>query len=77
MQGTVVQWLEARLGVFDGKSTMQRENPEYDSGLIERVKKFQLAKGLVPDGIVGTQTMIHLDAAGGDKPALDERQKDG
>ncbi len=77
MQGPAVQWLETRLSMFDGKSNIPRENPEYDSELVERVKKFQLDRGLVPDGIVGTQTMIHLSAAAGDKPALDEMQKDG
>jgi general secretion pathway protein A len=77
MQGAIVQWLETRLSVFDGKSNTPRENPEYDNEMAERVKKFQLANGLVPDGIVGTQTMIHLSPAAGDKPVLDEKQKDG
>ncbi|MBI5665920.1 MAG: AAA family ATPase, partial [Nitrospirae bacterium] len=77
MQGPAIQWLETSLSRFDGKPNMPRETPEYDNELVERVKKFQLAKGLVPDGIVGTQTMVHLSQAADDKPALDEKQKDG
>lgn len=78
MQGPVVQWLEAMLSVFDGKSNIPRENPEFDNELVARVKKFQLAKGLAPDGIAGIQTMIHLGpTADGDKPTLNEKPKDG
>lgn len=77
MQGPAVQWLETQLGLFDGITNVARENPEYDDKMINRVKKFQLSKGLIPDGIVGTQTMIHLGSeAGSDKPTLDEYQKD-
>jgi general secretion pathway protein A len=77
MQGPAVQWVERQLNLLEGKPDTARENPEYDNELVLRVKKFQLARGLVPDGIVGTQTMIHLGSAGGDKPTLDEKQKDG
>jgi len=77
MQGTIVQWLETRLSVFDGEANAPRENPEYDNKIVERVKKFQLSKDLVPDGIVGTRTMIHLGQTEGDKPALYEKPKDG
>jgi len=78
MQGPAVQWLETQLSLFDGTATVPRDNPEYDNVLVTRVRKFQLAKGLIPDGIVGTQTMIHLGSADSvDKPTLVERQKDG
>lgn len=77
MQGPAVQWLETQLSLFDGTPNVPKENPEYDNDLVDRVRKFQLAKGLIPDGIVGTQTMIHLGPADGDKPTLDHMQKDG
>lgn len=78
MQGPAVHWLETQLSRFDGKSIAPRDNPEFDSELVNRIRKFQLAKGLIPDGIVGTQTMIHLGSAdSADKPTLVERRKDG
>ena len=76
MQGPAVQWVERQLNLFEGKANASRENPEYDDELVIRVKKFQLDRGLVPDGIAGIQTMIHLSAAGSEKPALDEKQRD-
>ena len=37
----------------------------YNDNLVNDVKKFQSAKGLVPDGIVGFRTMIYLVAEDG------------
>jgi murein L,D-transpeptidase YcbB/YkuD len=35
------------------------------------VKKFQLSEGLVPDGVVGPQTIIHMNnVVGSDEPVL-------
>ncbi|MBI4681936.1 MAG: AAA family ATPase [Nitrospirae bacterium] len=77
VQGPVVQWLDKQLTLFEGGPNLPRENLQYDDELVKRVKIFQLAKGLVPDGKAGTQTMIHLDAAdSSDKPSLVEMQKD-
>jgi murein L,D-transpeptidase YcbB/YkuD len=39
------------------------ENTVFNAELIGHVKKFQLHNGLVPDGIVGTNTLILLNTA--------------
>jgi general secretion pathway protein A len=45
--------------------------------MISQVKKFQLDEGLVPDGIVGTQTLIHLNTVvDGEVPLLINKQED-
>ncbi len=75
MQGPVVKWLDNQLALLQGGPP--RENPEFDDELIDRVKEFQVARGLIPDGIAGTQTLIHLNsAAGSDGPQLSKRLKD-
>jgi murein L,D-transpeptidase YcbB/YkuD len=43
----------------------------FDTDLVLRIKQFQLAHGLIPDGAVGTQTLMHLaSAADTSAPAL-------
>ncbi len=77
VQDPVVQWLDKQLTLFEGGTNKPRENLQYDDELVKQVKIFQLAKGLMPDGMVGIQTMIHLGSAdGNDKPTLVEKQRD-
>ncbi len=53
------------------------ENPVFDDALVKQVKEFQLAKGLVPDGIVGTQTVIQLNTViGSGIPILIDKHED-
>lgn len=55
--GEAVKWLRNRLGV-----TVRTAAENYfDENLRARVTAFQVKNGLVPDGIVGPQTMIHLN----------------
>ncbi len=76
-QGPEIQWLEKQLALLKGLIIEPRENAVYDDTLIRQVKNFQLAQGLVPDGIVGAQTIIHLNTAVGDSiPKLIDRQED-
>ncbi len=70
--GPIVQWLDqqmARLYKQDGAPTI---NDNYDGELINKVKRFQLSKGLIPDGIAGPLTFIHLNTElGKNTPLLD------
>jgi general secretion pathway protein A len=64
--GSDVLWLRAQLDRVDGGPAVVEGmpgNPMFDEGLRERVKAFQRAHALRPDGIVGEQTLIQLRAA--------------
>lgn len=72
-QGPVVQWLYKQLSLIQGQTVQPRKNVVFDDALVRQVKKFQLANGLVPDGIVGPQTLIHLNTAvGSSEPLLSQ-----
>ncbi len=76
-KGPAVEWLVARLASVQGKPAPPSEDVVFDDFLIGEVKKFQLASGLRPDGIVGPQTLIRLDAvSASDPPLLTEKKKD-
>ncbi|MBE0627092.1 MAG: AAA family ATPase [Burkholderiales bacterium] len=52
-------WLRQRLARVDGGAT---EGPAvFDDELVERVRSFQLAEGMAPDGAVGALTLIRLN----------------
>jgi general secretion pathway protein A len=58
-------WLESRLkalGLYSGKEQAVR----LDGLLLTGLKRFQSLAGLVPDGILGPETIINLNSAGGD-----------
>ena len=59
--GMTTQYLQERL-VSNGSDSAQFSSSTFDTGLEESVKGFQLKVGLVPDGIVGDQTWIHLNS---------------
>ena len=66
-----VLWLEEQLAAIQGREPAAGENPVFEKDLVRQVKEFQLKEGLVPDGIVGVQTFIHLNtAAGNNVPTL-------
>jgi general secretion pathway protein A len=71
MKGAEVQWLAKQLSLINGQTVRDRKNPVFDNALVSQVKKFQISRGLKPDGVVGPQTIIHLNtAAGSDEPLL-------
>ena len=58
--GPGVIWLRARMDGIDGKVTETAAPDRYDAALAERVRSFQQARDLKPDGRVGAQTLLHL-----------------
>ena len=60
-KGPVVQWLNKQLSVILGHPIQPQENSVYNDNLIKEVRKFQLSKGLKPDGIIGARTIILLN----------------
>jgi general secretion pathway protein A len=70
MRGPSVAWLDRQLALVQGREGLAVRQV-YDQDMVRQVKEFQFANGLVPDGIVGPDTMIHLSgAAGQDGPFL-------
>jgi len=66
--GAAVDWLRAQLNLPDNKSTA---GPAYyDEDMERAVRSLQAAHGLVPDGIVGPETLLALTAQSGDGPRL-------
>jgi len=75
MKGRDIYWLDAQLATVQGRKPLTAETLAYDTQLVVQVKKFQLAEGMVPDGVIGPQTIIHLNnAAGGKDPTLVRKQ---
>ena len=69
--GPEVEWIDRRLLMFEGKKPTTVKGQAYNGELVNRMKRFQIAEGIIPDGIVGPQTFIHLaNAAGENGPVL-------
>ncbi|OFZ66091.1 MAG: hypothetical protein A2V79_02035 [Betaproteobacteria bacterium RBG_16_56_24] len=62
-RGPDVAWLGKRLAQLDGKAAQTTNDQVFDATMMRQVKQFQLAQGLIPDGSVGPQTMMHLSGA--------------
>ncbi|MFL6579820.1 MAG: AAA family ATPase [Burkholderiales bacterium] len=73
--GPAVQWLTGQLALARGQAAPVSDDRVFDEELEREVRKFQLVHGLVPDGSVGPQTLMHL-ASWGDPaaPKLSSRQ---
>jgi general secretion pathway protein A len=70
-KGAQIGWLERYLSSVQGKKPQPKSPLTYDDDLVRRVKKFQLEEGLITDGIVGPQTIIHLvNKKGTEEPLL-------
>ncbi len=63
-EGADVLWLRARLDRAEGRTAgaAERPDPRFGEDLRERVRAFQEAHGLRPDGMAGEQTFIQLSA---------------
>jgi general secretion pathway protein A len=77
--GEPVQWLRERLAIVEGESETFPLNMEFDGALAERVRHFQRANELEPDGIVGARTMVLLNnlAPGPGTPLLISPAREG
>jgi general secretion pathway protein A len=63
MRGRDVEWLRQRLSDLDGRPIAAAEREVFDEPLRERVVAFQTSRSLIPDGIVGEETLTRLVAA--------------
>lgn len=69
--GAVVQWLGQQLARLYGHGKTPTIYDTYSNDLVVQLKRFQQSKGLIPDGIAGPLTLIHLNTATGiQAPAL-------
>jgi len=59
--GPQVRWLDTQLAALFNRPASDDETPRFTGQLVEEVRKFQLAEGLVPDGIAGVQTIIRIN----------------
>lgn len=64
-RGDVVVWMRRTLDREQGVAPLASKAEQYDPELVERVKTFQRQRQLTPDGLVGEQTFMHLNALGG------------
>lgn len=77
-KGQFVEWLDKQLSVLQGRKYQTNKNPVYDEKLVGMVKQYQLSEGIKPDGIIGSQTIVHLNnAIGSDEPVLREVKVEG
>jgi len=75
-KGNMVLWLNKQLALLQGKNDQPGKNLVYDGDRVAQLKKFQLSEGLVPDGIVGPQTIIHLNTfTASGEPLLYDKKK--
>lgn len=59
-RGMDVEWIRGRLGALAGAAITGRDPQLYDAELAQRVRDFQRSRRLVPDGIAGDETLLHL-----------------
>ncbi|BCR03643.1 ATPase AAA [Desulfuromonas versatilis] len=62
-RGPEVAWLDEQLARIYNRAPDARRDPILEGPLLAELKAFQLREGLEPDGILGTNTLIRLNAA--------------
>ena len=68
--GRDIDWLAGQLAKLDGSAT-PATGARYDAALTQRMRSFQAAQGLSPDGVVGPKTVMLLSrATDGSEPRL-------
>ncbi len=63
-QGPTIDWLWNQMELASNPSSTGKSEISdriFDAELERRVKRFQISVGLIPDGIVGAQTWIHIN----------------
>ncbi|OGA19597.1 MAG: hypothetical protein A3I63_06545 [Betaproteobacteria bacterium RIFCSPLOWO2_02_FULL_66_14] len=58
--GPAVAWLAGQLAVWQGRQAVPATGTGFDDAMEKQVRQFQFSKGLIPDGIVGPQTLMRL-----------------
>lgn len=72
-EGEEVRWITRKLNQID-QSVALPETSVYRPELVEKIIEFQLSQGIEADGIVGINTLIHLNnATGVSAPLLEKR----
>lgn len=75
-RGPAVDWLNRQIAVIQNRPEPPRGGA-LEGPVLVRLKEFQRTRGLNPDGLVGPNTLIHLDSAlGGGSPRL-AREEEG
>jgi general secretion pathway protein A len=69
-KGPQIVWIDRYVSLSGNKQSQVRTSNLYDLDLVKRVKRFQLSEGVIPDGVVGPQTIIHLINRQGTKEPL-------
>jgi general secretion pathway protein A len=64
-RGPGVTWLRRQFAELAHEAIPGDAPPVFDSELAAKVKAFQVAEGLVPDGVAGPLTLIRLAARSG------------
>jgi general secretion pathway protein A len=76
--GPFVMWLDRQLAIIDGKKPRSKPRNVYDDEMVKKVKEFQSAAGLKPDGIVDPTTVgLMIMKTGGEGPVLDYKKGAG
>ena len=74
-RGPAVAWLARQLAQAQGRAAEPAADPLFDQVLLRQVKQFQLAAGLIPDGVVGPRTLMRLAGVADDTaPKLSRKQ---
>ncbi len=68
-KGEEVAWVRRALDRIEGKKQEANPSDDYDENLRQRVRSFQRQRSLIPDGYVGSETLVHLAVAAGDQKA--------
>lgn len=77
-RGAAVAWLARQLAQAQGRVAEAGVEPLFDQVLLRQVKQFQLAAGLIPDGVVGPRTLMRLAGVADETaPKLSRKQGEG
>jgi general secretion pathway protein A len=63
-EGPETQWIEEKLTAFIDRDARAKHRL-FDEQLTREIKQFQLAEGLLPDGIAGPVTIMHINTRAG------------
>ncbi|MBU0485926.1 MAG: AAA family ATPase [Proteobacteria bacterium] len=75
--GPVITWLATKFAEIDGINSDSGKPNELSGQLLDRLRRFQLSEGLLADGIIGPETIIHLNnVTDHNLPTLIKKQKD-